>query len=73
MLHRRSLDKSSENDASLETLKDAAASARKGTTSPMIHKQPPLVIEEDELKTEVKEYTQLRKQAPSQPAAAERS
>jgi hypothetical protein len=57
LLHRKSLDKSSDNDASLETLKDAA-SARKPTTSPMLHKQqPPLVIEEDEFRTDVHDYT----------------
>ena len=56
MLHRRSLVKSSDNDQSLETLKDVA-SARKGTSSPMPHKQlPSFVNEEDEYTTDVKEY-----------------
>jgi hypothetical protein len=60
MLHRRSLDKSSDNDQSLETLKDVA-SARKGASSPMPHhKQPALVNEEDEYATDVKEYIESK-------------
>jgi hypothetical protein len=58
LLQRRSLDKSSENDASLETLKEANISARKaGGPSPYKKQQTPLMIEEDEYRTDVMEYT----------------